>query len=219
MNGRNLSARAVSVGVLAAGVLAGVRPALALPTDGWTQRSWTYVVHKPYNLSLSQRFTYSNGVWTLWVYTTDWCMHQTCGSTEGKRTEMRWNNDYSSGRRMWDGDIYLVSGTNEATVQQVFGGVTSSTSSQIRGFTENGGTLKRYGSNTLVTGINNTWVNVKVAHDTGTNTIRHYVRNVLVRSDPDRGDTTYYFKNGVYVGTGSSTRSECRFRNLKQWQR
>jgi len=45
------------------------------------------------------------------------------------------------------------------------------------------------------------------------------VRNVLVRTDPDRGTATYYFKNGVYVGSISSSRSECRFRNLKQWAR
>jgi hypothetical protein len=146
-------------------------------------------------------------------------MHSTCGANEGKRTELRWNNDYKTGARMWDGDIFLVAGTNEATIQQVFGAVGSATTSQIRGFTASGGTLKRYGSNVLVTGINNTWVNVKVAHDTNANTVKHYVNNVLVRTDPDRGDATHYFKNGVYVGKISSDRSECRFRNLKQWSK
>ena len=200
-------------------VLAGGGAAMAAPTDGWTQSSWTYTVHKPYNLSLSSRFSYSGGVWTTWVYKTDMCMHSTCSSTDGKRTELRWNNNYTSGNRMWDGDIYLVGGTNEATVQQVFGGSSSATASQIRGFTASSGTLKRYGSNTLVTGINNVWVNVKVAHDANNGTVRHYVRNSLVRTDPDRGNATHYFKNGVYVGSISSTRSECRFRYLKQWRR
>src|SRR5688500_19732034 len=34
------------------------------PTDGWTQRSWTYSMHKPWNVDLSSRFSYSNGIWT-----------------------------------------------------------------------------------------------------------------------------------------------------------
>lgn len=204
---------------LALTVVATAGEVMAAPTDGWTQRSWTYTMHKPYDLSLSSRFTYSGGVWTTWVFKTDKCFQSPCGANDGKRTELRWQNNYTSGQRMWDGDIYLVGGTNEATIQQVFGGTQSATASQIRGFTADGGTLKRYGSNTLVTGINNTWVNVKVAHDANGNTVKHYVRNVLIRTDPDRGNTTHYFKNGVYVGTISSNRSECRFRNLKQWAR
>jgi hypothetical protein len=192
--------------------------AAAAPTDGWTQSSWTYTMHKPYNLNLSDRFKYSGGVWYTWVYKTDQCFQSPCSSTDGKRTELRWKNDYTSGRRMWDGDIYLVSGSNEVTVQQVFGAVGSSTTSQIRGFTDSSGTLKHYGSETLVTGINNTWVNIKVAHDTSANTVKHYVNNTLKLTGADRGDTTHYFKNGVYVGSISSTRSECRFRNLKQWK-
>jgi hypothetical protein len=47
--------------------------------------------------------------------------------------------------------------------------------------------------------------------------VRIYVNNTLKRTDPDRGNTTHYFKNGVY-GT-SSSRSECRYRNLKQWSK
>jgi len=187
------------------------------PTTGWTQKSWTYVVHKPFVLPLSDRFQYTNGVWYTWVYKTDWCMHETCGSNEGKRTELRWGNDYSSGSRMWDSDMWIWGGTHEATVQQIFGAVGSATTSQIRAFMDDGGTLKRYGSETLVTGINNTWVNVKVAHDTGANTVKHYINNVLKLTSADRGDTTHYFKNGVYVGAISSARSEARFRNTTQW--
>ena len=193
--------------------------AAAAPTDGWTQSSWSYTVHKPYNLSLSSRFKYTSGVWYTWVYKTDMCFQSTCTSTDGKRTEMRWNNNYTSGNHMWDGDIYLVGGTHEATVIQVFGGVTSATASQVRGFTDSGGTYKRYGSEVLATSVNNVWKNIKIAHDANNNTVKIYVSNTLKRTDADRGDNTHYFKNGVYVGTISSDRSETRYRYLKYWKR
>ena len=189
------------------------------PTSGWTQTSWTYTVHKPYVLPLSDRFRYADGVWTTWVYKSDWCMHQTCGSNEGKRTELRWNNNYTSGQRMWDSDMYLVSGTHEATVQQVFGGSTAATASQIRAFTDSGGSYRRYGSQVLATGVNETWVNGKVAHDANNGIVRIWINNSLKTTEPDRGNNTHYFKNGVYVGSISSSRSEMRFRNTKQWQR
>jgi hypothetical protein len=35
----------------------------AAPTDGWTQSSWSYTMHKPSNLALSDRFKYTGGVW------------------------------------------------------------------------------------------------------------------------------------------------------------
>jgi hypothetical protein len=64
-----------------------------------------------------------------------------------------------------------------------------------------------------------TRVNVKVAHDANGNVVRQYVDDVLKTTEPDRGNTTHYFKNGTYVGSISSTRSECRFRNIKMWRK
>jgi len=183
------------------------------PTQGWTQRSFTYVVQKPYDLAVSDRFRYTSGVWYTWVYKTD--KPHTTSSNTAARTEMRWQNDYSSGQHMWDGDMYPVSGIDGAHVQQVFGGVIHATASMIMAFADN--TLRRYDTSTIATGVINTWTNVKVAHDANGNQVRIYVNNTLKRTDPDRGDTNHYLKNGVY-GT-SSSRSECRYRNLKYWTR
>src|SRR5687768_7991438 len=108
--------RVLVLGVLALCLGGAAGEATAAPTDGWTQTSWSYTVHKPSNLSLSARFKYTSGVWYTWVYKTDKCMHTTCSSTDGKRSELRWNNNYTSGNRMWDSDMYMVSGTHEATV-------------------------------------------------------------------------------------------------------
>jgi hypothetical protein len=186
-------------------------------TSGWTQTSWTYTIHKPYDLNVSDRFNYTSGVWKTWVYITDNPLSS--GSTTLPRSEMRWNNDYTSGNHMWDGDVYVPSGTYGVNIQQTFGGVTAATASMVRAYSPNGGELRRYSTDVLMTGIYNTWINVKAAHDANNNSIKLYVNNVLKRTDPDRGDATHYFKNGVYTQDGASNYMECRFRNLKYWKR
>lgn len=202
------------------GLVAAPAPeALAGPTEGWTDSSWSYTVHKPYNLSLSSRFKYSNGVWYTWVYKTDQCFQDPCSSTDGKRTELRWNNNYTGGNHMMEASIYNRTGTHEATVLQIFGGATSATAYQVRSFTDNNGTYKRYGSEVLATGVNGVFKNIKLMHDATNGTVKAYVSDVLIRTDADRGDNTHYFKCGVYVGTISSTYSETRFNRLKYWRR
>ena len=183
------------------------------PTIGWTQRSFTYKVQKPYDLEVSDRFRYADGVWYTWVYRTD--KPHTTTSNTAPRTEMRWLNDYTSGQHMWDADLFPVSGIDDAHIQQVFGGVTHATASMVMAFAD--GTLRRYDTGTIATGALDKWTNLKVAHDANGNVVRIYVNNALKRTDPDRGSTTHYLKNGVY-GT-SSLRSECRFRNMKYWTR
>jgi hypothetical protein len=205
----------LAFGLLLAGLSAN--QAVAAPTDGWTTKSWTYTIHKPYNLSVGSRFTYSGGVWTMWVNTTDAPFES--GSGTLPRTEMRWNNNYTSGNRMWDGDVYVPSGTYGSNIQQVFGGTESSTASMVRVYSPNGGELRRYSDGVLMTQAYDKWINVKVAHDANNNQIKIYVANALIRTDADRGNGDHYFKNGVYTQTGASSRMECRFRNLKQWQK
>ena len=205
----------LAFGLLIAGLSAN--QAVAAPTDGWTTKSWTYTIHKPYNLSVGSRFTYSGGVWTMWVNLTDAPFES--GSSTLPRTEMRWNNNYTSGNRMWDGDVYVPSGTYGTNIQQVFGGTESSTASMVRVYSPNGGELRRYSDGVLMTQAYDKWINVKVAHDANNNQIKIYVANALIRTDADRGNGDHYFKNGVYTQTGASSRMECRFRNLKQWQK
>ena len=213
MKARMTIANGLVVAGLTTLVMSAAGRVSAAPTDGWTQKSWTYTVQKPYDVSVSSRFKYASGVWYCWVYKTD--KPHTTTSNTAPRTEMRWQNDYTSGNRMWDGDVYPVSGIDDAHIQQVFGGVTHATASMVMAFAD--GTIRRYDTDTIATGALNKWTNIKVAHDANGNTVRIYVNNTLKRTDPDRGDTTHYFKNGVY-GT-SSSRSECRYRNLKQWSK
>jgi hypothetical protein len=184
-------------------------------TQGWTSRSWTYTIHKPYDLALSERFRYADGVWYLWVFRSDRPFEP---SGNGARTELRWQNNYRTGNHMFDGDIWVVSPIESTTVIQVFGGVTNATASQIRAFSD--GTLRRYNNPVVATNAFGRWTNIKMAHTatSGTGTVRIYANDVLKSTEPDRGNNNHYFKNGVY-GPGISARAETRFRNLRYWTR
>lgn len=208
---------------LLAGGFAVIAPnqAIAAPTDGWTQRSFTYSMQKPWNLSLSQRYRYdsASGTHTMWVNATD--EPHTEGSATDPRTEMRWQQEYTSGQRMWDADIYVPSGTDGATVMQILRvkhpAGTPATDFMINVFNQGGGTLRYYNGTVLRTGVYNNWINVKVAHNANTGRIQVYLEDQLVTTVDDRGPATRHFKNGVYHhGNG---RAEARFRNIHYWTR
>jgi len=184
------------------------------PTNGWTQASWTYRIHKPWNLSVSDRFSYSNGVWRMWVFSSD-ASHQE-GNTTAPRTEMRWDIDYTSGQRMFDGDVYIPSPTSGVCFQQVFGGSSSATSNMtlIRN-----GVVTHYNNEVIRTNGWDNWWNLKVSHDADGNVIRIYDNDVLKFTGADHGNATHYFKNGVYSNTSPSSRMESQWRNLKLWRR
>jgi hypothetical protein len=214
-----MSERAVRVCVVWAAVVAGsgvAQRAAAAPTDGWTQKSFTYTIHKPYNVSVGSRFTLSGGVYTLWVSASDQPFEQ--GSGTLPRTEMRWVNNYSSGQRMFDADLYVPSGTSNVCLMQVFGASQEGAASAIM-IRMYSGTIKRYQSETIKTSAYNTWWNLKVAHDANANTMRVYDNNALKLTIADRGNATHYFKNGVYGQSGMSSRMESRWRNVKYWTR
>jgi hypothetical protein len=210
----------VSIIVMAGGFLV-VPSAGAAPTDGWTQRSFTHSMQKPWNLSLSQRYRHDQaaGTHTMWVYDTD--AAHTQDSATDPRTEMRWQQEYTSGQHMWDGDLYVPSGTNGATVMQILRvrrpSGTHATDFMINAVSQNGGTLRYYDGTVLRTGVYNTWVNLKVGHNANTGRIQVYLNDQLVLTVNDRGPATRHFKNGVYHhGSG---RAEARFRNIRYWTR
>jgi len=102
-------------------------------------------------------------------------------------------------------------------VMQVFGGSTHATSIMLAAYNENGGTLKRYNSTVLKTGIYDKWFHLNVIHaaTSGIGQIKVYIDGALVGTFPDDGVATHYFKAGVYHP--QSTRAESRFRNIKYW--
>ncbi|WP_239134636.1 polysaccharide lyase family 7 protein [Streptomyces sp. SID12488] len=193
--------------------------AAASPTDGWTKTAFTYAMQKPWNLSLSDRYSNSGGVHRMWVYDTDEPLSQ--GSSTDPRTEMRWQQQYTSGRHMWDADVYLPAGTNGATFVQILRVIhpdgTPATDFMLNAYSASGGTVRAYDRTVLKTDAYDTWFNVKIAHDASAGSVKVYFDDALVLTTEDRGPATRHFKNGVYHhGSG---RAEARFRNITYWTR
>ncbi|RDX84497.1 Citrate-binding protein, partial [Mucuna pruriens] len=101
----------------------------------------------------------------------------------------------------------LVAQTGCAWIQQVFGGVSSATTSQTR---VNGGSLTHYSAPVLEPNIYNRWFRFNVIHDVGVNNVKIYINggNIPRYDGAGRGASTHYFKFGVYAQNGASNYME-----------
>ncbi len=216
MSQRVKACHALGIAGAVLGTLSVVATASAAPTDGWKQTSFTYKIQSPYNLAASARFKITGGVTYTWVFSTDKAFESGNGTLP--RTEMRWNNNYTSGRKMFDSDLYVPSGTSNVSLMQIFGANQPGAASalQLRVYS---GRITRYQQQTIRSNAYNVWWNLKVAHDANANTIRIYDNDALKLTVADRGNATHYFKNGVYAQSGMSSRMESRWRNIKYWTR
>jgi hypothetical protein len=188
-------------------------PVCTAPTD---EKPFSFWIQKPWNLSVDQRYSFLPGnVHSMWVYSTDVSFDQ--DSDTDPRTEMRWEQEYSSGQHTWDADVYIPYGTDGTSVMQIYRTAhpddVPATDWMLNVYAENGGTLKSYCCTALKTGIYNKWINVKVSHNADTGRIYVYIDDQLVYAPTDRGRGTHHFKNGVYHhGSGLAQAS---FRNIR----
>ncbi|MEU3646311.1 polysaccharide lyase family 7 protein [Lentzea sp. NPDC034063] len=203
-------------------LVAPAAQALAQPPSAqWVSAPYTYTVQKPYNLALSSRYKLEGGVHTMWVY--DYDQPHTQGSPTDPRTEMRFNQEYSSGSRAWEGEIYIPAGVSGPTVVQILRGSrpdgTRATDVMLNVANINGGTLRKDSDQVIATGIYNKWFKIRVEHTAvagGRGTVKTYYNGALKLTHQDEGPATRYFKNGVYHhGSG---RAEARFRNITYWR-
>jgi hypothetical protein len=205
--------------------LAGPSPDLGAPpptnnalTAGWTEKEFTFAIHKPYDLQVSDRYTFdkATGVHTLFVLKSDKA-HQP-NNTTAPRTEIRLQNDYTSGNHQFEADVMVVAGTDGPSVMQVFGGQTNATAFMLKASSPNGGTVRRYDNEVLKTMVYDKWFHLNVIHEAlpaGIGKVKVYIDGVSVGTFADRNTATHYFKCGVYGP--ASARAETRFRNIKYW--
>jgi hypothetical protein len=186
----------------------------ANPTSGWTQTSYTYGIQTPWNQPQSNRYSYSGGEHRFWIYPNDACQYEGCST--GPRSELRMNNNYTSGKHQFEGDVYIVSGSAGTDIMQVFGGATNATAIMLKIHSASSGTIKRYDNETLMTSAYNKWIHVNVQHDADNGKIYVYLNSTLKGTYADRGNATHYFKCGVYNISGS--KSETRWKNIKYWK-
>ncbi|KAJ1429718.1 Concanavalin A-like lectin/glucanase domain superfamily [Sesbania bispinosa] len=188
------------------------------PTQGFTRVSLdnsNFMIQKPYDVPVNQRYSFINGVHKFWVYSTD-KPHMPNSDTK-PRTEIRINGyDYTSGVWQFEGYGYVPSGTTGVCIMQVFGGSSSATTLQLRIYD---GSLTYYRSPVLAQNIYNRWFRVNVIHDVGASNVKVYVDGVLKYDGADRGAGTHYFKFGVYEQNDPSNYMESRWKDIKVFKK
>ena len=200
--------------------------ALADPTAGFTQVSWTPDIQSPYNLPHTARYTNvggTGGLWHLWVFNTDQPFSQ--GNTTKPRTELRFNPDYTSGSHQFEADYLVPTGTNSVAIFQIHTGDAESDqygSTTFMTFVE-GNELCDYSGTTIANNILNNWFHLNVIHNLNNHTIQCYFNNKLSWTQKDNGANDFYFKCGVYMqedgrGTGSHEMQDY-IKNITLWQK
>ncbi|HEY2901456.1 MAG TPA: hypothetical protein VGL59_12820, partial [Polyangia bacterium] len=130
------------------------------PTAGWTEYIDTFQVEKPYDLPESQRFTFAGGIFTFWILPTD--KPHDPGNTTDPRTEARWSNFGNTRPHLWSADMMFEKPSDHVTIMQVH--TTASGAGPVYLRVDSGDIHPLNGSN-FVTGLYDTWFNLKVAID------------------------------------------------------
>jgi hypothetical protein len=199
------------------GLFALAAAAVAAPTDGLVEYFDTFVVQKPYDLNISDRFSAANVngflEYTCWVKSGDSPLYITSGTQP--RTEMRWNTNWNVTERMWEADVYIDSGTdNQTAIMQV---KSNNGGGEVIYITTNGGNLYNvYGSTPIATNIIGRWFHMICAYNPTTGLSRVWIdgTQVVSRTESHPLSTVYYFKNGTYH---VATLSRVHFRGIRLW--
>src|SRR6185369_6430882 len=154
----------------------------------------------------------SGNVEHFWIYNTD--PIEPSGS--GPRSEWHVFNDYTTGSQQFQGDLNAESGTTGYTCMQIFGGVNTATSIQLQ-MRSGDGTLRHYNDTALATGCWGVYTRVNVLHypTSGTGSIEVWINGSKAGTFNDGGNTTHYFKYGVYDTTTSATYNGCYWRGVR----
>ena len=203
--------------VVGLGMMAVV-PAVAGPTAGFHLIPDSYYVQKPYNLNVSDRFSYSNGIYTCWVFGNDEPFSQ--GSTTGPRTEMRWNTwPQQTRENMFECDAMFDAGTVHTCIHQIKSNASTGggEANYLQVYTT--GTLRNSVGKVFASGIAGTWFHINSSFNPPTGLHRVWFNGKLVVSGTYNNTARdWYFKNGTYSnGIAATDRSWAQFKNIRHW--
>ncbi|WP_316752707.1 DUF4998 domain-containing protein [Pedobacter gandavensis] len=138
-------------------------------------------------------------------------------NNKSNRSEIRVEDNYSTGSRQFSGYLKFDAPLNDESLVQIFGSTSeNATQMMIRGFAENGGTLKISNSFVLATGVHNKEVHINVIHlqaDYGDKMIV-YIDGVKKFEKVDGENATNYMKYGCY-GTMKTGKAIVQWRDVK----
>jgi hypothetical protein len=187
--------------------------------SGWTQFSPTKKIHLDDEGGL-QTFN-----WTSYksVGSGSICAdYSSSGSTEtfrildnrSNRSEIRLQNEYSTGRRQFEGYVTFNSPLNDESLFQVFGSTSGATLCMMRGYSSSGGKLRVVGGiGDLETNCYGVEKRINVIHDQN-NYVRFYVNGVLKGEFQENEQVDNYWKYGCY-GTLTTPAVSVKWRNVR----
>jgi hypothetical protein len=183
------------------------------PTQGFTEYKGTFVVQRPYDLAGADRFSYADGVYTVFVKSSDKA-HQP-GNTTAPRTEARYPN-FSSGEHIWSGDVLLDEPLSRTCIFQIHN-VEASIAVYLRVV---GGRLFNLSTGkTILPSAYGKWFNLKVAFNTQTHQVKTYINNCLKETSqsPSGPTPNWYFKHGTYTCDSGTCRDH--YKNIHLYQK
>ncbi|XP_028798248.1 citrate-binding protein-like [Neltuma alba] len=189
------------------------------PTHGFIPvalDSSNFHVQKPYDVPVNQRYSFSNGVHKLCVYSTD--KPHTTDSPTLPRTEIRIaGHDYTSGVWQFEGYGYVPNGTSGVCIMQVFGARhPHATTLQLRVYDAS---LISYMSPVLLQNMYDRWFRLNAIVDVAANNVKVYIDGVLKYTGGGRGQATHYFKFGVFTQNDPSHYMESRWKDIKLFRK
>lgn len=139
-------------------------------------------------------------------------------TTKSNRSEIRLQNDYSSGSRQFEGYVTFYAPLNDESLMQIFGSTEGATQMMIRGYAADGGSMRGAGK-TLATNIYGVEVKVNMIHmqeDKG-NKIQIYINDTLKTEIPDNEAVSNYHKYGNY-GTMRTGEAVVKWRRVRSFR-
>jgi len=140
-------------------------------------------------------------------------------NTTSNRVERRMQNDYTSGRWQFEGEVRVSPPTDDESIMQVWGGTQAGATTQmIRAYATGNGTIRKVpGSVVLATNVYGTWVKINVIHDTVANTVKSYVNGMLMATGSGDAPGPWYHKYGDY-GTVKTGTAKVEWRNVRHFK-
>ncbi|KAJ0973304.1 hypothetical protein J5N97_021263 [Dioscorea zingiberensis] len=173
--------------------------------------SSNFVIQSPYNLSVTDRYSFVDGIHKMWVLSSD--EPHSPSSLTAPRTEIRIHGyDYNWGVWQFEGHAYVPSGTSGVSIMQVFGATTQATTLMLHVYN---GALMYYNYKLIADEIYDKWFQLNVIHDVAASMVRVFIDRELKLNVSDHGGVLHYFKCGVYAQNHSSYFMESQWKGIK----
>lgn len=134
------------------------------------------------------------------------------------RSEIRLQNDYSTGSRQFEGYVTFYAPLNDESLMQIFGSTSGATQLMIRGYAASGGSIRGAGQ-TLATNVYGKDVRVNVIHlqENAGNKIIIYINGVKKAEMADNESVSNYHKYGNY-GTLTTDEAVVKWRRVRNYK-